>query len=104
MFASTLSNTMPTTFSQLALRIIKEQELIIGPLAWNEARKVQGVNVIDSRSGQVDIQNSDPKKVIDGLVAQYERLFGKASHEACREAVRDLIGGLSPEEVPASLK
>ena len=29
-----------TIFAQISLRIIKEQELIIGPLAWDEAKKV----------------------------------------------------------------
>ena len=46
----------------------------------------------------------DEKDVINRLVAQYERLFGKASHEVCREAVQDLIAEMPPEEIPSSLK
>ena len=46
----------------------------------------------------------DEKDVINHLIAQYERLFGKASHEVCKEAVQDLIAEMSPEEVPSSLK
>ncbi|HEY4521091.1 MAG TPA: hypothetical protein VJL57_01690 [Candidatus Paceibacterota bacterium] len=41
--------------------------------------------------------------MIDKLVAQYERLFGRASHEVCKEAAAALIKGLAPAEVPASL-
>lgn len=91
-------------FPQIVTRIIKEQELVIGPLAWDEARKVQGIQVLDQKKGEVDLQNGDPKAVIDRLVAQYERLFGKASHEVCKEAVHDLLAQMQPEEVPSSLK
>ncbi len=90
-------------FNQISIRIIKEQELIIGPVAWDEARKVRGLTVVNTQTAQIDI-NGDSKEVIDGLVAQYERLFGRASHEVCREAVHDLITGLSPEDVPSSLR
>jgi hypothetical protein len=89
---------------QIAVRIIKEQELVIGPLAWNEARKVPGLQIIDEKKGEVTLQNGDPKGIIDKLVAQYERIFGKASHAVCHDAVKDLIAGMSQEEIPSSLK
>jgi hypothetical protein len=91
-------------FPQIVMRIIKEQELIIGPLAWEEARKVQGIRVIDEKKGEINLQNGDPKNIVDKLVTQYERIFGKASHAVCHDAVQDLIAGMSPEEVPSSLK
>jgi len=90
-------------FPKIALRIIKEQENIIGPLAWDEARKVSGFHVIDSKNGEVSF-DGDAKEVLNRLVAQYERLFGKISHEVCREAVQDLVAELSPDQVPSSLK
>jgi len=89
---------------QIASRIIKEQELIIGPLAWDEARKVQGLEILDKKNGKINLQNGDPKNVIDRLVARYERIFGRASHEVCREAARDIIAEMSAEEVPSSLR
>src|SRR3990172_11006706 len=97
-------------FSQISLRIIKEQELIIGPMAWHEARKVRGLKIQGDASfakasaaeGKVDFVD-DEKEVINRLVAQYERLFGKTSHAVCREAVQDLIAKLSPDQVPSSL-
>ena len=91
-------------FPQIVIRIIKEQELVIGPLAWDEARKVQGLQVLDEKHDEITLQGGDAKGIVDRLVAQYERIFGKASHEVCREAVQDLIAEMSPEEVPASLK
>ena len=90
------------TFLQIPLRIIREQELIIGPLAWDEATKVVGLNI--DRSHDSIAFDGDKKEVINRLVAQYERIFGKASHEVCKEAVQDLIAEMPLEEVPSSLK
>jgi len=86
----------------MAVKIIEEQELVIGPLAWSEAEKVQGL-VVDRAHNEVTIQNGDPKAVVDRLVAQYERLFGRASHEVCRGAVKTIIAGLAPADIPVSL-
>ncbi|MFA6392494.1 MAG: hypothetical protein WCW54_00190 [Candidatus Paceibacterota bacterium] len=89
-------------FNQMSLRIIKEQELVIGPMAWNEAKKVIGLTV-DQQHSSISF-SGDSKDVINRLIAQYERLFGKASHEVCRDAVQDMIKELKPEEIPSSLK
>jgi len=91
-----------TQFPQIVIRIIKEQELIIGPLAWSEAEKVNGL-VIDHSHNSVSFVGEE-KDIINRLVNQYERLFGKASHEVCRESVQDLIAEIPQEEVPDSLK
>jgi hypothetical protein len=93
-----------TFFPQIAIKIIREQELVIGPLAWDEARKVQGLQVVDEKKGEVNLLNGDPKNIIDKLVAQYERIFGRASHAVCHDAVLDLIAKMSPEEIPSSLR
>ena len=91
-------------FSQIVIKIIKEQELVIGPLAWDEAKKVQGLKIIDYKSGELQLSNGDPKAVVDRLVNQYERLFGRASHEVCKEAVTALVADLPAADVPSSLK
>ncbi|MBI2482322.1 MAG: hypothetical protein HYV76_02060 [Candidatus Vogelbacteria bacterium] len=85
----------------IANKIIKEQELIIGPLAWEEAGKVSGVNITN---GVVEIKNGDEREVVNKLVGQYEHLFGRASREVCREAVTSLLADLSPAEIPSSLR
>lgn len=90
------------TLQKIPIRIIKEQELVIGPIAWDEAKKVSGL-VVDYAAETVSFVG-DGKEAIDKLVAQYERLFGRASHEVCREAVQDLIKELKAEEIPSSLK
>ena len=91
-------------FPQIVTRIIKEQELVIGPLAWDEARKVQGLHIIDQKNGEVSLEDGDQKNIIDRLVAQYEKIFGETSHAVCQDAVKDLIAGIAPEEVPSSLR
>jgi hypothetical protein len=92
------------TLDQIVIRIIKEQELIIGPLAWEEARKVKGIHFADQNSKLVSIENSDGKSTIDELVSQYEHLFGRASREVCRDAAASLVVNLSPADIPSSLK
>lgn len=91
-------------FPQIVLRIIKEQESVIGPLAWDEARKVQGIEVVDAKKGEINLQNGDMRDIVNKLVAQYERIFGKASHEVCKEAVQDLIAEMPLDQIPTSLR
>lgn len=88
--------------NQLADKIIKEQALIIGPIAWEQAEKVTGLR-IDIAKHEVNIEG-DAKEVLGKLVAQYEKLFGVASREVCRDAVRTLISQVPEEEIPAVLK
>lgn len=99
---STLTTTM-TIFNQISLRIIKEQELVIGPVAWDEAQKVQGFKVLDQSKDEVAIEG-DPAEVLNKLVAQYSRLFGQVSKEVCKQAVQDLIAELPQDQVPDSLQ
>lgn len=91
-----------TIFDQIGIRIIKEQELIIGPIAWSEAIKVNGLSVISQKSGEITI-SGDNKQIIDTLVSRYVRLFGRASQEVCKEATHDLITQLPKEQIPVSL-
>lgn len=84
----------------LATRIIREQETIIGPVAWSEAQKVRGLRVSDH---SVTVEG-DARTALEGLVKQYERLFGRASREVCRDAVRPLISQVPQNEIPAVLR
>ncbi|TAK04054.1 hypothetical protein EPO34_02765 [Patescibacteria group bacterium] len=86
--------------SILAERIIKEQELVIGPLAWREAEKVPGLKVSGKKVG---ISGSS-KEVLTRLVGRYEGLFGPASVEVCRDAVKTLIPDMAAADVPDVLR
>ncbi len=92
-----------TIYEQISVRIIKEQELIIGPIAWQEATKVAGIQIVDKDKQEVSIQD-DPKIVLNRLVEQYSRLFGKVSAEVCKEAAQDLLVELPKDQVPANLQ
>jgi prophage tail gpP-like protein len=94
----------PNLLQELTVRIIREQELVIGPLAWIEAAKVTGLSVIDQRAGTILFTEADQGSVIDKLVAQYEKLFGRASHEVSRDAVKSLLANVPREEIPTSLR
>jgi hypothetical protein len=87
-------------FAQLAEKIIKEQEAIIGPVAYEQAKKVEGLEITDS--GKVTI-NGKAKEVLTQLVKQYEKLFGRTSVEVCREAVKSIISKAPKDEVPQIL-
>ena len=91
------------TLDHLAEKIIQGQELIIGPLAWSEAGKVAELSV-DGVAKVVHVTGSDQKAAIDNLVSRYERLFGRASHEVCREAVASLLAEMPATEIPPSLR
>jgi hypothetical protein len=93
---------MPLSNTEIILKIIEGQEAVIGPIAWEEANKVDGLRV-DISSHQVSIEGNT-REVLEKLVAQYELLFGVASREVCRDAVRPFISQLPQEEIPAVLK
>jgi hypothetical protein len=94
---------MTTTFDQIAIKIIKEQELIVGPIAWQEAKKVPGLKV-DQDNSRIEFEDPNNKSVLDNLVGQYVHLFGRASREVCKDAVANLIADLAPDDIPTSLK
>ena len=93
---------MTTMSKKIVDAIIHEQELIIGPIAWEQAGKVSGLR-IDITKHEANIEG-DTKEVLERLVAQYEKLFGAASREVCRDAVRPLLSQISDDEIPAVLK
>ena len=94
----------PNLLQEMTVKIIQEQELVIGPLAWIEATKVPGLKVIDQRAGTILFTEPDQAGVINRLVAQYERLFGRASHEVSKDAVKGIIANMQPADVPSSLR
>lgn len=96
-------DTAIDVFNQISIRIIKEQEAIIGPLAWSEASKVVGLVIVDQKAHKVNV-TGEPKTVINNLVARYEQLFGRLSREVSREAVVDLTADIPADDVPSSLK
>ena len=91
-------------FDQIVTKIIKEQALIIGPLAWYQAGKVPGIHVVNQKPGEATIEGSDRQTVVNTLVSKYESLFGLTAREVAKEAVGSILADLSPSDVPSSLR
>lgn len=85
----------------LIKQIINGQQAIIGPIALEQARKVAGIQI--SPSGDVNVKGNG-KDILTSLVQQYEHLFGKASVEACKDAIKEISPPPSPDELPDILK
>lgn len=89
-------------YAQIATKIIEQQETIIGPVAAEQARGVNGLK-LDWGKHEVTV-TGDGRAVIDKLVAQYRHLFGQVSVEVCKDAAAKLISQLPPEQLPKSLQ
>lgn len=89
------------TFAQAVSRIIKEQQEIVGPLAIDQAKKVEGLEV--SSVDDVKITGKG-KDVLGNLVDQYAKLFGRASIEVCKEAFQPFSSKIPTADVPDILK
>ena len=89
-------------YAQIAEKIIKSQEAIIGPVAVEQAEQVPNLKV-DWINHKVSI-NGQGARVIDVLVGRYQDLFGQISVEVSKEAVHALIAELNPDQLPHTLK
>lgn len=89
-------------FAQMAQKIITAQESIIGPIAYQQASKVSGLTI--DRAKNIINFTDDKTVVVEKLVKQYKSLFGQASVEACKEAVRSIIAKIPQDQVPPLLR
>ena len=88
-------------YSTLATNILKSQMSVIGPLAIDQARKVAGINI---GIGETITIKGDGKELLEKLVLQFEQLFGQASVEACKDAIKESQLSLSPSDLPEILR
>lgn len=88
-------------FAQAASSIIKSQLSIIGPIAFDQAKKVSGLQVVSVDNIQIQ---GDKKEVLDHLVRQFAKLFGKASIEVCKEAFGPYSSKIPANQIPDILK
>lgn len=91
---------MDEGYTMIASSIIKEQEKIVGPIAWSEAQKISGITIHDH---DVAISGNG-KQIVEKLVGQYETLFGQASIEVCRDAVRSIRDKIKNIDLPQVLQ
>ncbi|MDO8609883.1 MAG: hypothetical protein Q7R95_05005 [bacterium] len=89
-------------FNQMIVKIISEQENVIGPLAVEQAQKVNGLNV-DWGNKEVTF-SGDVKIITENLIKQYEKIFGQASIQICKEVASSFLDKLSKNEIPTILQ
>jgi hypothetical protein len=77
---------MNNQYELLAGAIVKYQESIVGQLAWKLAGQAKGVMVAGDK-----VTVKEGKESLENLVQQYEGLFGRASVEVCKDAIRPLL-------------
>lgn len=88
-------------YAEAISRIIKEQQSIIGPVALDQAKKVSGLQVNSVDDVKI---TGNKKEVLNNLVSQYAKLFGRASIEVCKEAFSAVSDKVPSSEVPDILK
>lgn len=88
-------------YAQIAEKIIRQQETIIGPVAVEQAEQVPNLS-LDWAKHTVAIKG-DGSKVVDDLVGKYRALFGRISVEVCREAAEPLMKQLPDDKLPKTL-
>lgn len=88
-------------YSLIATQIIKEQSSVIGPLAVDQARKVRGIRVDNLENVEII---GDGKEVLGELVMQFEQIFGIASIEVCKEAVKQVKAAITIKDLPTILQ
>lgn len=87
----------------LVQAIITHQTAIIGPLAFEQAKRVEGI-VVSGTQIDLQIQEDKIQDMITQLVGKYEELFGKASVEACKDAVREMSEDINKKDLPTILQ
>jgi hypothetical protein len=77
-------------YEEIIKSIIKSQMAIIGPMAVDEANKIEGLQ-IDNKVEKIQLSAASPEKAIRNLVEQYASLFGSISIEVSKEAINAVI-------------
>lgn len=95
-------NTNDEIFAKIAEKIIAGQESIIGPIAIEEAKMVEGLNV-DWKEKTITF-TGDHTQIIEKLIEKYRDFFGQVSVEVCREATKKMISEIPKDELPPLLK
>ena len=92
---------------KIILTIIKRQERIAGQIAWEEAKDVPGLTVINQQKEEISLNDNSIKnfkKTIDELVGKYKKLFGDLAVDVSKDATKHLLSELQNDQIPDSLK
>lgn len=88
--------------AQAASKIIKGQQALIGPtIALAQAKKANGFAITSADDVKV---TGNKKEALSNLVKQYEKLFGKASIQVCKDAFEPFSDKIAQTDIPDILK
>jgi len=90
------------TTSTVIRAIVSGQRSIIGPMAIDQANRVPGLKV-STNLDSITI-SGDLKEILSNLVHQYEQLFGRASVEACKDSIKEILPKISAKDIPDFLR
>ncbi len=74
------------TYIEIVKSIVSSQMAIIGPMAIEEANKIEGLS-LDPKLENISITVIKPEEAIKKLIEQYASLFGAISIEVSKEAI-----------------
>lgn len=89
-------------YAEICTQIVREQTLIIGALAVEQAGHAEGL-MIDQQTLECHITGNGAQ-VVDNLINKYRDFFGNAAVEVCKEAASRFTTRLPLEQLPASLR
>jgi phosphotransferase system HPr-like phosphotransfer protein len=92
------------TLKDIIQTIILHQQAIIGPLAIDQARKVQGLTIQNGSSLTIEIKTTDSASLLTRLVEKYRDLFGQTSVEVCKDAIKESGTSISNLDLPEILQ
>lgn len=87
-------------YSEVVFKIVREQEMVVGPLAIDLARNVNGLKVNNRNEFSIE---GDPKLALHELLMQYKKLFGELSLQVSKKALKDNIKNFQKGELPEIL-
>lgn len=77
---------------------------VIGPLALEQANKVTGIKITNNPPLKLTLNNIDSNQILTELVKNYEQLFGIASVEVCKDAVKEIHPPIPDQDLPEILR
>ncbi len=88
----------------LVTAIVERQQDIIGPIAFEQARKVSGLKIDMEGNIVVEVSQDKLGTILPDLVNAYRDLFGRASVMACKDAVKELQPSVPDSDLPEILR
>lgn len=89
-------------YTQIVRQIIRAQQTIIGPLAIDQARKVSGISMAGTSIEDINLSGNG-KVILEKLVEKFSTLFGQASIEVCKDAVKEIHPSVPSDQLPQIL-